>query len=247
MERLDVLALTAHPDDAELGCGGTLLKLAAAGKAVGVVDLTRGELGTRGAPALRAQEAAAAADILGLVLRDNLGLRDGFFANDEACQMAVVKVLRAWRPMVVITNAPEDRHPDHGRGARLVTDACFLSGLRKIETLDEEGRPQAPWRPKRLCRMVQDRFLRPSFVVNITETFARKIEAIKAYRSQFHDPESDEPETYISQSGFLEGIEARAREMGRYIGATYGEGFITDNPVELPTPLFGAEDEERLV
>lgn len=223
---LDLLVITVHPDDAELGCGGTIAKHVADGRKVGLVDLTRGELGTRGTPEVRQTEAAAAAKLLGVSARENLGMRDGFFKNDEQHQLKVIAALRKYRPEIVITNAIHDRHPDHGRAGKLVNDAVFLAGLRKIET-SEAGVAQTPHRPRLLLQLIQDEYIQPDIVVDVSDHWEQKIAAIKAYRSQFFDEsyQEDEPQTYISKPDFLESIEARSREYGKYIGATYGEGF----------------------
>lgn len=226
--KLHILAILTHPDDAELGCGGTLIKHARMGQKVGILDLTRGELGTRGTPETRLAEAEAAAKIMGLAVRENAGIRDGFFTNDETHQRLVATYLRRWQPDIVITNAPEDRHPDHGRGAALVSDACFLSGLSKVETV-WEGTPQTAWRPKRVFNLIQDRQLEPTFIVDISDEEETKMEAIKAYKSQFHDPKSGEPQTYIATASFLEDIRSRDRLWGKRIGARAGEGFISKN------------------
>lgn len=226
--KLHILAIAVHPDDLELGAGGTLAKHAKMGQAVGIVDLTKGELGTRGTPELRLQEAADAAAIMELAVRENLGMRDGFLVNDEAHQLELIKYIRKYQPDIVIANALEDRHPDHGKSGKLIADACFLAGLRKIETtLDRVA--QAPWRPKRVYHMIQDRFIEPTFIVDVTDTHQIKMEAIKAYKSQFHNPDSDEPLTYIAQGGFLDAIEARSLLLGKRIGVKYGEGFICEN------------------
>ncbi|MGB3618095.1 MAG: bacillithiol biosynthesis deacetylase BshB1 [Catalinimonas sp.] len=225
--KLDILVIAAHPDDAELCCGGTLLVHAQRGLRTGIVDLTRGELGTRGTPDLREKEAADAARILGLRMRENLGLADGFFRNDEVTQKAVIQAVRRYQPDVVLTNATDDRHPDHGRAALLVREACFLSGLAKIET-DDEGRAQDAWRPGAVYHFVQDRHLKPDFVIDISEVWEEKLSSILAYRSQFYNPDSAEAETHISSSDFLPFIESRAREMGHGIGVRYGEGFTVD-------------------
>ena len=223
---LDVLVITVHPDDAELGCGGTIAKHVAYGRKVGLVDLTRGELGTRGTPEIRQTEAEAAAKILGVSVRENLDMRDGFFKNDEPHQLKVITALRKYRPEIVITNAIHDRHPDHGRAGELVNDAVFLAGLRKIETA-VAGEIQTPHRPRLLLQLIQDEYIQPDIVVDVSDHWEPKIAAIKAYRSQFFDEsyQEDEPQTYISKPDFLESIEARSREYGKYIGATYGEGF----------------------
>jgi len=225
--KLDLLVIAVHPDDAELGCGGTIIKHVQMGKKVGVVDLTRGELGTRGTAESRDDEAARAAEILGLSARENLGLRDGFFRNDEPHQLAVIQTIRKYCPEIIISNALVDRHPDHGRAGDLVNDAVFLAGLRKIETVGDDGVPQAPHRPRLLLQLIQDYYIKPDIAVDVTDYWAAKIKAIKAYRSQFHSEAyvSDEPQTYISKPDFLEYIEGRAREYGKYIGAKYAEGF----------------------
>src|ERR1700742_1480572 len=184
--KLDILAIAVHPDDMELGCSGTLLMEKRSGKKTGVVDLTRGELGSRGTPELRAEEAARAASILQLDVRENLGMADGFFRNDEAHQRLLIRAIRKYRPDIVLANALEDRHPDHGRAGKLIRDACFLSGLRKVETVDESGKPQEQWRPKYIFHYIQDRYFEPSFVYDITPVFEKKLQSIRAYSSQFH-------------------------------------------------------------
>lgn len=223
--KIDLLAFASHPDDAELGCSGTLISHIQAGYKVGIIDLTQGELGTRGTPEERQQEAAEASRIMGLQVRRNLGLADGFFNNDQEHQLAVVRVIREFRPEVVLANALHDRHPDHGRGSDLVSEACFLAGLRKVETEDLSGKPQQHWRPKAVYHFIQDRFIQPDFIVDITAQWEQKVQAIRAYRSQFYNPENHSPDTYISSPDFLKFIEARAREFGHAIGTTYGEGF----------------------
>lgn len=224
--KLDILVITVHPDDAELGCGGTISKQVAMGRKVGLVDLTRGELGTRGTPEIRQVEADAAAGVLGVSVRENLGMRDGFFQNDESHQLKVMYALRKYQPTIVITNALRDRHPDHGRAGELVNDAVFLSGLRKIETY-ENGISQTPHRPQLVLQLIQDDYIKPDIVVDISAYWERKIQAIKAYRSQFFNEsyEAAEPETYISKPDFLDYIEARSREYGKYIGVRHAEGF----------------------
>lgn len=224
--KLDILVITVHPDDAELGCGGTILKHVAAGRRVGIADLTRGELGTRGTPESREVEARDAAALLGLSARDNLEMRDGFFLNDEPHQLKVIHCIRKYQPEIIISNGLYDRHPDHGRAGDLVNDAAFLAGLRKIDTL-EDGERQLPHRPRLVLQLIQDYYIKPDIVVDISDQWEDKIKAIKAFRSQFHNERyhENEPETYISKPDFLEYIEARAREYGKYIGAKYGEGF----------------------
>lgn len=226
--KLDLLAFGAHPDDIELGCGGTLLTHVAQGKKIGLIDLTLGELGTRGTPEIRLNEAADAAKILGASVRENLRMADGFFANDETHQKQIIRILRKYRPEIVLCNAPTDRHPDHGRGGQLVKHAAFLSGLRKIET-EDEGHPQAPWRPKALYHYIQFYDLKPNFLVDISGVMEQKIASYQAHKSQFFDPQSKEPETLISKPDFLENIRGRARYFGQYIRAQYAEGFITDS------------------
>ena len=229
--KLDVLALGAHPDDVEMSCSGTLLAAAAAGKTIGVVDFTRGELGTRGTPAIRAAEAAAASEILGLSARENLGLPDGFFRNDREHQLPLIAAIRRYQPDVVLANAIHDRHPDHGRGAELARDACFLAGLRMIETLGDDGQPQAPWRPRTVYHYIQDRAIVPAFVVDISAHWAGKWASIQAYGTQFFNPASTEPATYLSNQEFAKFMEARAREFGHMIGVEFGEGFTAPRPV----------------
>jgi len=229
--KLDVLALGAHPDDVEMSCTGTLLASMAAGKRVGIIDFTRGELGTRGTPAIRAAEAAASSEILGITIRENLGLPDGFFRNDREHQLPLIAAIRRYQPDVVLCNAIHDRHPDHGRAAQLATDACFLAGLRMIETLGADGQPQAAWRPQNVYHYIQDRQMPPAFVVDITPHWAKKWEAIQAFKSQFFNPDSDEPQTYLSSQAFGRFMEARAREFGHIIGVEFGEGFTAARPV----------------
>ncbi|MBX2943900.1 MAG: bacillithiol biosynthesis deacetylase BshB1 [Cyclobacteriaceae bacterium] len=222
--KLDLLVLAAHPDDAELGCGGTILKHIAAGQKVGIVDFTKGELGTRGTIEMREQEANASAKILGLSVRENLNFRDGFYVNDEPHQREVIRAIRKYQPEIVLANAIYDRHPDHGRGGELAFQSCFLSGLNKIETSDG-GIAQAPWRPKILYHYIQSQFITPDFVVDVSDFWEEKMKSVSAFKSQFYDPDSKEPETYISSQGFLKMLEARGTELGHAIGAQYGEGF----------------------
>lgn len=227
MLKLDILVLAVHPDDAELGCAGTLLKHMAMGHRCGIVDLTRGELGTRGSAEIRAEEAARAAAILGLAVRDNLGIPDGFFQNTPEYQLKVIEAIRRYQPEIVITNAYHDRHPDHGRSSDLVEASCFLSGLRKIETWNN-GQPQEAWRPKQVLHFVQDTYIKPDVVVDITDYMDKKIESVMAYGSQFHNPDwKNEPQTYISTPDFVVNVEARAREFGRSIQVKYAEGFTS--------------------
>jgi N-acetylglucosamine malate deacetylase 1 len=224
--KLDILVLAAHPDDAELGCGGTIAKHVALGHKVGVVDFTRGELGTRGTVQTREQEAKDAAKILGLSVRENLGLRDGFFRHSEEDILKVIQAIRTYQPEIVLANAIKDRHPDHGKGAELAYEACFLSGLSKIET-NWNGKNQSAWRPKQVYHYIQSQLIMPDFVVDISQHWEQKIKSIKAYKTQFFDPTSSEPETYISKPEFLTFLEARGKEFGHGIDVPYGEGFIT--------------------
>lgn len=228
MQKLHILAIAAHPDDIELSAAGTLIKHAKLGQQVGIIDLTQGELGTRGSGPLRLQEAAAAGQTIGTAVRENAGMADGFFQNDKEHQLKLIQYIRKYQPDIVIANALEDRHPDHGRGGRLIADACFFAGLRKIETM-LDGHQQEPWRPKRVFHMIQDRFLEPTVIVDITDSFEQKMEAIKCYKSQFHDPNSNEPLTYIASQDFLENIRYRASLLGKRIGTRYAEGFICEN------------------
>jgi N-acetylglucosamine malate deacetylase 1 len=222
--KLDILIFAAHPDDAELGCSGTILSEISKGKKVGIVDLTRGELGTRGTPEIRKEESDAATKIMGLHVRENLGFRDGFFRNDEGHQLKIVEMIRKYQPEIVLANAVEDRHPDHGKGASVVLDACFISGLRMVET-QNDGSTQKEWRPKFVYQYIQDRYIKPDFVIDVSDFWDLKEAAIRAFKSQFFDPTSSEPKSYISDPEFLKFIEARSREMGHSIGVKYGEGF----------------------
>jgi bacillithiol biosynthesis deacetylase BshB1 len=225
--KLDILVLAAHPDDAELGCGGTIAKHTKLGHKVGIVDFTRGELGTRGTPAIRDQEAKESAGILGVAVRENLNLGDGFFQNDPDTQRAVIRAIRKYQPRIILANAVYDRHVDHSKGASLAYDASFLSGLVKIETSADDGKKQDPWRPLAVYHYVQSHYIAPDFVVDISAEWEIKMRAVHAFRSQFFSTESREPETYISKPGFLKMIEARAIEYGHGIDATYAEGFTT--------------------
>ncbi|RYF19915.1 MAG: bacillithiol biosynthesis deacetylase BshB1 [Flavobacteriales bacterium] len=224
--KLDLLVLAVHPDDAELGCSGTIIKHIAQGKKVGIVDFTKGELGTRGTAETRAEESANASKIMGIHVRENIGIRDGFFKNDEAHQLEVVKMIRKYQPEIVLTNALYDRHPDHGRASDLANDAIFLSGLRKVET-EIDSVLQQPWRPRLTLQYIQDTYIKPDIIVDVTEQMEQKIEAIKAFKTQFDSPGENEPQTYISTPAFLQSVIARAREMGKNIGAEYGEGFTS--------------------
>lgn len=230
--KLDILAFGVHPDDIELGCAGTLLAAMAEGKKVGIIDLTQGELGTRGTAETRKVEAENAAKILNVQIRENLKMADGFFKNDEAHQRKVIKTIRKFKPEIVLCNAPEDRHPDHGRSSKLVSDASFLSGLIKIVTNDN-GKLQEAWRPKYVFHYIQDRFLQPDFVVDISAHQATKMQAIACYTTQFFNTDSDEPQTYISNPVFLETVKARAMMLGKRIGVEYAEGFISEKVIGI--------------
>lgn len=225
--KLDILAFGAHPDDVELGCAGTILKEVALGKKVGIVDLTRGELGTRGSAEIRDKEAAAAAAILGVSVRENLAFRDGFFVNDEAHQLEIIKMIRKYQPEIVLCNAVDDRHIDHPKGSQLVSDACFLSGLIRITT-SLDGEEQKAWRPKVVYHYMQWKNLVPDFVVDITGYVEQKTAAILAYSSQFYDPNSKEPESPISSKNFLESLNYRSRDLGRLTGLEHAEGFTAE-------------------
>lgn len=226
--KLDLLVFASHPDDAELGAGGTIAKEVSKGKKVGIVDLTRGELGTRGSAEIRATEAAKAAQILGLSVRENMGFADGFFTNDRQHQMELIRVIRKYRPQIVLANAVEDRHIDHARGSKLVSDACFLSGLARISTEDDKGASQEEWRPKLVYHYIQWKNLEPDFVVDISGFIEQKKEAIMAYSSQFYNPGSKEPETPISSKNFTDSVIYRARDLGRIVGVEYAEGFTVE-------------------
>jgi bacillithiol biosynthesis deacetylase BshB1 len=230
--KLDILAFGAHPDDVELGCSGTLAKEIALGKKVGIVDLTRGELGTRGSATLRDEEAKNAAEILGVVVRENLKFADGFFTNDKKHQIEVIKMIRKYQPEIVLCNAIEDRHIDHPKGSKLVSDACFLSGLIKIETRID-GTIQQKWRPKQVYHYIQWQNITPDFTVDITGFMDKKEASIMAYKSQFYDPNSTEPETPITSKNFTNSITYRAMDLGRLIGVDYAEGFTSERYVAV--------------
>ena len=225
--KLDILAFGAHPDDVELGCSGTIAKEISLGKKVGIIDLTRGELGTRGSVATRNEESAKASEILGVVARENLDMRDGFFVNDEAHQLKVIEMIRKYRPDVVLCNAIADRHIDHGKGSKLVSDACFLSGLRQIKT-ELNGTIQEAWRPKVVYHYIQWQNIEPDFVVDISDFIDKKMESVLAYGSQFYDPKSNEPITPITSKNFLDSVKYRAQDLGRLVGVEYAEGFTTE-------------------
>jgi bacillithiol biosynthesis deacetylase BshB1 len=230
---LDILAFGVHPDDIELGCAGTILAAVAEGKKVGIIDLTQGELGTRGTAATRKIEAENAAKLLGVTVRENLKMADGFFVNDEAHQRKIIEVIRKYKPQIILSNAPEDRHPDHGRSSKLVSEAAFLSGLRKIETTDEDGNIQEQHRPAYVFHYIQDRFIQPDFAIDITAFYDKKLASIMCYTTQFHSESSTEPQPYISSPQFLDTIKARAMMLGKRIGVMYAEGFISDKLIGI--------------
>ncbi|WP_299008662.1 bacillithiol biosynthesis deacetylase BshB1 [uncultured Tenacibaculum sp.] len=230
--KLDILAFGAHPDDVELGCAATIAKEISEGKKVGIVDLTRGELGTRGSAELRDKEASLAADILGVSVRENLGFADGFFKNDKEHQLEIIKMIRKYQPEIVLCNAIDDRHIDHPKGSQLVSNACFLSGLLKIAT-ELDGVQQEKWRPKQVYHYIQWKNIEPDFVVNVTGFMDKKIGSVMAYSSQFFDPKSNEPETPITSKNFTDSIEYRARDLGRLIGVDFAEGFTSERYVAV--------------
>jgi N-acetylglucosamine malate deacetylase 1 len=229
--KLDILGIGVHPDDVELSCSGTLLRHIKQGKTVGLLDLTKGELGTRGSAALRTEEAMIAAQMMGAKVREQLDLADGFFTQNETDLRKIIRVIRRYQPEIVLCNSVEDRHPDHGRAAKMTADACFLSGLRRVETIENDGSVQEPWRPKVVYHYIQDRALKPDFVVDISDFVDRKFELIMAYKSQFFDPLSNEPSTPISGQSFLDSIRGKDAVYGRYVGVPYAEGFIAGRTV----------------
>jgi N-acetylglucosamine malate deacetylase 1 len=231
--KLDVLAIGAHPDDVELGCSGTIIRSVKEGKKVGIVDLTQGELGTRGTVESRYQEAAHAASIMGISVRENLKMRDGFFQNDEEHQLKLIREIRKYKPEIVIGNIYEDRHPDHGKAGNLIYDSCFLSGLAQVKTEDEKGEQQEKWRPKYLLHYIQDRFYEPDIILDISDVWEQRMEAILAYRSQFHSENINGPQTYISSPEFMEAIVSRARLLGKRIGVRFAEGFLSKKSIGL--------------
>ena len=233
MKRVDILAFGAHPDDVELGCAGSISLSISKGKSVAIIDLTRGELGTRGSAEIRAEEARKAAEILGVQYRENMEFRDGFFTNDEAHQLALIQKIRSYRPQLVLCNSIRDRHIDHSRGNALVNDACFLSGLEKIETFDENGNSQEAWRPKKVLEYIQWEDIEPDVVVDISSHLENKMKAVKAYSTQFFDPESDEAETPISSKNFLESVSYRSKNFGRLIGTEAAEGFTSRSLISV--------------
>ena len=230
--KLDILAIGAHPDDVELSCSGTIAKEVSKGKLVGIIDLTKGELGTRGTADTRLTEATNAAKILGVSIRENLGFRDGFFKNDEAHQLEIIKIIRKYKPEIVLCNAIDDRHIDHGKGSKLTSDACFLSGLMKIKT-EYNGDIQDAWRPKQVYHYIQWKTITPDVVVDISGFMDKKLASVKAYETQFFDKNSNEPETPITSSNFLESITYRAQDLGRLIGVEHAEGYTAERHVAV--------------
>lgn len=230
--KIDILAIGAHPDDVELGCAATLAKEISLGKQVGILDLTRGELGTRGTPEIRAEEGANAAEILGAKFRHNLEFSDGFLINNAASKLEIIKMIRKYRPEIVLCNAITDRHIDHGKASQMVSDACFLSGLEKILTIQDDNHQKA-WRPKHVYHYIQWKNIEPDFVVDVTGFMEKKLEAVFAYKSQFHQKEAEEPETPISSTNFRDSIKYRAQDLGRLIGTEYGEGFTVERYVAV--------------
>ena len=233
VEKVDILVFSVHPDDAELSCSGTIAKHIAAGMKIAMVDFTTGDLGTRGTPETRIIEAEASAKILGLSARENLHFRDGFFKNDEEHQKKIIQVIRKYQPEIVLANAVEDRHPDHGRASQLTEEACFYSGLRRVETKDRNGNIQDAWRPKAIFNYIQDRYIEPDFVVDISDYWDVKEASIRAFKSQFFDPSNTEPISYISTPEFMGFIKARSQEMGHKIGVKHGEGFTKSKMLEV--------------
>ena len=225
--KVDVLVFGAHPDDVELGCGGTVIKLVEQGKKVAIIDLTRGELGTRGTAESRKEECENATKILGVAMRENMDFKDGFFKDDEKHKLALIKKIRKYCPEIVIANATTDRHPDHGRASQIVLDACFLSGLEKVNTKQEV------WRPKAIYHYIQFNHLQPDFVIDISEQMEKKIEVVKAYKTQFYNSDSKETETIISKKGFLESVKYRAQDLGRLSNCNYAEGFIAHQMLKV--------------
>lgn len=233
--KLDILAIGVHPDDVELGCSGTLINEIKLGKKVGIVDLTQGELGTRGTVETRYKEAANAAMLMGVHVRENLKMRDGFFKNDEEHQLKLIAAIRKYQPSIVIGNVLHDRHPDHGRAGHIIADCCFLAGLAKIETKDENGNAQQRWRPSYVLHYIQDWYHEPDLLIDISEAFDQRMKAIEAYTTQFHTAGGDKggAQTYISTPDFLESVIARARMFGKRIGVKYAEGFISEKKIGI--------------
>lgn len=233
--KLDILAIGVHPDDVELGCSGTILNEVNNGKTVGILDLTQGELGTRGSVETRYAESAAAAGILKVAVRENLKMRDGFFVNDEAHKLQLIQAIRMYRPEIVLGNALHDRHPDHGRAGHLIEEACFLSGLMKVDTKDKNGNVQERWRPKYVLHYLQDWYHEPQFIIDISDVFDQRMKAIEAYSTQFYNPanSSEGAQTYISSPDFLDSVIARARMLGKKIGVKFGEGFTSEKQIGI--------------
>lgn len=230
--KLDILAFGAHPDDIELGCGATIAKEISLGKKVGVVDLTQGELGTRGSAKIRAEEAKKAAEILGLHIRENLKFADGFFENNKENQLEIIKRIRKYKPEIVLCNAIDDRHIDHAKGSKLVSDACFLSGLRRIKT-SFNGEKQTAWRPKKVYHYIQWKPITPHFVVDVSGFIDKKLKAVKAYSSQFYNPKSKEPTSPITSKNFLDSVVYRAQDLGRLVEVEYAEGFTVERTISV--------------
>lgn len=234
--KLDILAIGVHPDDVELGCSGTLINEIKRGKKAGIVDLTQGELGTRGTIETRYKESAEAAMIIGVQARENLKMRDGFFENDEEHKLKLITAIRKYQPDIVIGNVLHDRHPDHGRAGKMIADCCYLSGLAKIKTKDEQGNEQPRWRPAYVLHYIQDWYHEPDILIDISDVFDQRMKSIEAYTTQFHTGQTEnngEPQTYISTPDFLESVIARARMFGKRIGVKYAEGFICEKKIGL--------------
>ena len=227
-DKLDFLAFGAHPDDVELGCGATIAKLVSQGKKVGIIDLTRGELGTRGSAEIRTKETKEASKILGITIRENMDFKDGFFRNDEEHQLKIIQMIRKYQPDFIFCNAPDDRHIDHPKGSQLIVEASFLSGLTKVNTDDSLGNAQMQWRPKNIYHYIQWKNLDPDFIFDVSGFHSTKMDAVKCYSSQFYDPKSKEPETPISTKNFMDFVQSRANDFGRLIGVEHGEGFISN-------------------
>ncbi len=230
MSKVDILVISVHPDDAELGCGATIAKHVAEGKTVGIVDLTRGELGTRGTPEIRAEEAEEGRKILGAAFRKNLGMADGFFVNDSIHQVEIIKAIRSHQPEIVLANAVSDRHPDHGRASELIREACFYSGLAKISTVQDDSE-QTAWRPKKVYNFIQTSYIKPDFVVDVSDYWEVKMSAIRAFKSQFNGGNGDDPQTFLTNPLFMNFVEARGKELGHAIGVAYGEGFTVNQQI----------------
>jgi N-acetylglucosamine malate deacetylase 1 len=232
--KLDILAIGVHPDDVELGCSGALINEIKLGKKTGILDLTQGELGTRGTIHTRYEEAANAARIIGVETRENLKFKDGFFRNDEEHQLKLIQAIRKFQPEIIFANILDDRHPDHGRAGHLIADACFLSGLIKIKTTDENGNDQQRWRPKYILHYIQDWYHEPDILIDISDVFEQRMKSVEAYNTQFFSKNDDaEPQTYISTPDFLDSVIARARMLGKRIGVKYAEGFVTQKKIGI--------------